>query len=326
MKAKEGFIRFSTIVFTIIVVIALAILFNIYKKNYFNDFTKAVTNQQAETKLTRDSKVKYSKSNSYKIENKQFNDAIFYKEIDVEPDTPYRISCMVKTENVKCEDPKRDAGAMIWIMDTYEYSVPVTGTSEWQEIELIFNSKNRTKIPVAFRIGGNQNNCIGTAWFSDFKLEKGTKNADTEWNVGCFILKNVDVNIDGQQMKFRTNSEDIRNVYENMLRYKQTAAEISNNKMSVKYDVFEIEEPVTTISYDEEHGYYISPDDTKGLIYDKIKENEYDHVFVVVRMEDEKGEFTIPIKGNWVGLRSNGHLWNRIFNSKNKQKWKHFTV
>lgn len=318
MKSKKGFIGISTIIFTIIVVIILAVLFKIYKHNYYNDFEKAVTEQNAATKLVRDSKEKYSKDDSYKIESTQYNDAIFYKEIEVEPYTPYRVTCMVKTEDVKSEEPKKDAGAMIWILDTYEYSIPVTGTQDWQETELIFNSKNRNKVSIAFRLGGNQNNCTGTAWFSDFKLEKGIKNTDTEWNVGCFILKNIDVTIDGAQRTFAVNREDIKNVYENMERYKTTAATMSNNQMSIKYDIYEIEEPVTTISYDEEHGYYIAPDDTKNLIYDKIKENEYDHVFIVARMEDEQGKYSIPIKGNWVGLRSNGYIWNRIFNCKNK--------
>jgi hypothetical protein len=318
MKSKKGFISISTILFIIFVVATLAMLFRIYKNNCFNDFIKAVTDQEAVTKLSRDSKVKYSKSDSYKIENKQFNDAIFYKQIEVEPNTPYRISCVVKTEDIRSENPKKDAGAMIWIMDSLEYSIPVTGTKDWQEIELIFNSKNRQTVDIAFRLGGNNNNCIGTAWFSDFKLEKGTKHTDTEWNVGCFILKKLDVNIDGVQRSLYVNQEDIKNVYENMERYKNTAAAMSNNLMSVKYDVYEIDEPVTTISYDEEHGYYIDPSDTKDLIYDTIYQNEYDHVFVVARMEDENGVSSIPIKGNWVGLRSNRHIWNRLFNSKNK--------
>ena len=318
MKSKEGFIKISTIVFSIVVISMLIVLYNIYKHNFFNEFTKARTQEYAETKMVRDSKVKYSDMDSYKIENTQYNDAIFYKEIEVEPNTPYKVTCMVKTKNVKKENEQADAGAMIWIMDTYEYSMPVSGTEDWKQIELIFNSKNRNKVSVAFRLGGNQNNCTGTAWFSDFKLEKGIKNTDTEWNVGCFILKNIDVNIEGAQRKFTVNAEDIRNVYENMERYKNTVAEMSNKQMSVKYGIHEIDEPVTTISYDPEHGYYISPNDTKSLIYDLILENEYDHVFVVARMEDERGTYSIPIKGNWVGLRSNGYIWNRIFNCKNK--------
>ena len=51
--------------------------------------------------------------NSYKIENVEYNDSTFYKEIDVEPFTMYKISCMVKTENVKCEIEGEEGGALI---------------------------------------------------------------------------------------------------------------------------------------------------------------------------------------------------------------------
>ena len=87
-----------------------------------------------------------------------------------------------------------------------------------------------------------------------------------------------------------------------MERYKNVATEMSENQMSVTYKIHEIEEPLTTISYEEEHGYYIDPYDTKDLIYDIVQENEYDHIFIVARMEDESGTYSIPIKGNWVGL------------------------
>lgn len=325
MKSKKGFIQVGTIIWTIIVIVVLCVLFKIYKHNYYNDFTKAVT-KQVQTKLVRDSKVKYTKDDSYKIENIEYNDAIFYKEIDVEPNTPYRISCMVKTENVQVKDLKNDAGAMIWIMGTYEYSIPITGTKDWQKIELIFNSKKREKIEIAFRVGGNENECTGTAWFTDFKLEKGTKHTDTQWKVGCFILKNIDVNIDGQQMKFETNKQDIKNVYNNMERYKNTAEGLSDNQMSVEYEIYEIDSPITTISYENEHGYYIAPKDTKDYIYEIAKEKEFDHIFVVARMEDEAGTMSIPIEGNWVGLRSNGYVWCWIFYHKNQQRWKYRAV
>jgi hypothetical protein len=48
--------------------------------------------------------VKYSKSSSYKIENKEYNDAMFSMHVEVTPNTPYRVTCMVKTENVENEE------------------------------------------------------------------------------------------------------------------------------------------------------------------------------------------------------------------------------
>ena len=103
-------------------------------------------------------------------------------------------------------------------------------------------------------------------------------------------------------MQFITNSTDIENVYENMERYKTSIEDMSSNQMSITYRIHEIDTPVTTISHEEEHGYYIDPVNTKDIIYDLVKENEYDHIFVVARMEDETGTYSIPINGNWVGL------------------------
>ena len=119
-------------------------------------------------------------------------------------------------------------------------------------------------------------------------------------------------------MKFQTNKQDIKNVYDNMERYKNTAEVLSNHKMSVKYEIHEIKQTIDSISYEEEHGYYIAPIDTKDFIYDISKEKEYDHIFVVARMEDEAGTMSIPINGNWVGLRCNGYVWGGLFYYQNK--------
>ena len=37
-------------------------------------------------------------------------------------------------------------------------------------------------------------------FFSDFKLEEGVKDNTNTWNVACFIIKNVDVMIDGEEV------------------------------------------------------------------------------------------------------------------------------
>ena len=301
MKNQKGAIRIGSTILTIILLIILVLCFNMYKANYFNGFEKAATKQVA-TEFSRDSKIKYSEYNSYKLENIEYNDTTFYKEIEVEPNTPYRISCMVKTENVKCEIEGQDGGVTIGLLDTTEYSEPIIGTNDWQYVEYMFNSRNRKKVKISFRLGGNENNCIGTAWFSDIKLEKGIPNEDTNWNIGCFIIKELNVNIEGEQYNLKTNSEDIRNVNLNMERYKEDCYNFSNKEMTVNYEILEIDTPITTITYSDEHGYYLSYYDVKDEIYDIVKQKQYDHIFVVCRMEDEEGKTSIPINGNWIGL------------------------
>lgn len=303
MKKQSGRTSIASIVLTIVLLIILVITFNYFRASYFNGFEKAVI-KNADTKFTRDSKITTSKEKSYKIENNNFNDATFYKEIEVEPNTPYRISCMVKTENVVCENEHEDGGAVIGILDTTEYSEPIKGTNDWQKIEYMFNSKNRDKVKISFRLGGNNANCTGKAWFTDLKVEKGTKRTDTDWNIGCFIIKNVDVTIDGKEYSFKTNLEDIENVRLNLARYKDTCYTFSNKKLNINYEMIEIDEPVTRASYSEEHGYYFDYSDVKDLVYKTAVQKNFDHIIVVARMENDAGTLTIPIKDNWIGLGS----------------------
>lgn len=331
MKKQRGSIRIGAILTVIMLIIVLTISFNKYKENYFNGFEKAVSKQNANTIFIRDDEIKYSNNDSYKIENNEFNDAVIYKEIEVEPNTMYKISCMVKTENVKCKTPKNDGGVSIGILETTEYSKTIEGTNDWQYVEFMFNSKNRDKVKISFRLGGNQNDCTGTAWFSDFKLEKGTPNKDYDWKMGCFVIKELNVNIDGKQYKFNINLEDLENIRLNLERFKDDCFEFSGEKMNVSYDILEVNIPVNTISYSDEHGYFISYLDVKNIIYDTVKEKEYDHVFVISRMEDEEGTLTIPIYDNWIGLGSMdmygiGYSTIRINKNSNRYTYKYDIV
>lgn len=304
MRNQKGHIKVGTILLTIFLIIILIKSFNVLKENYFNGFEKAVRDPSTQTVFSRDSKIKYSENSSYKIKSVEYEDATFYKEIEVQPNTPYKISCMVKTQDVNCEDKNKDGGVTIGLLETTEYSKPITGTNDWQYVEYMFNSRDRDKVKISFRLGGNSNNCTGTAWFSDFKLEKGTPNIDTKWNIGCFIIKELNVNIDGKQYKFNINSQDIENAKLNIARYKEDCYNFSNKKMTVDYEIIEVEEPITDITYSKEHGYYLSYENIRDLVYEIAKQKEFDHIFVICRMENEDGTLSIPIKENWIGLGS----------------------
>ena len=51
--------------------------------------------------------------------------------------------------------------------------------------------------------------------------------------------------------------------------------------------MFEIDKPIETISYTEEYGYYVSANNVKDLINNYIEAEEYDHIFVVVRLGND---------------------------------------
>lgn len=211
---------------------------------------------------------------------------------------------------------KNNGGAHISIVESVESSKSITGTNDWQELEFIFDSKNRETIQIGFRLGGNETNSKGTVWFSDFKLEEGIKNESNNWNVACFIMKNIDTKLDnGQQLKLNMELKDIESVKSNMQRFTSSCKSLSDGKMTAQYDIYEIEEPIKTITYSEEYGYYVDSSDVEDIIIPYLEKEEYDYIFVAVRLGDLDKNIEIPIY-DWIGLRRNGFTRSRIFNYK----------
>lgn len=176
-KYKRKKSLMGRILYIILLIFLLWMVYKLYDRyslNNFNDFTRAEQKKNS-AEFVRDNEVKYSDKKSYKISLKQDNDAMFYKTVKVKPNTPYKVSCMVKTQDVKTKKEVSEGGAHICIADTVEKSKSITGTNDWQKLEFIFNSKNRTSVDIGFRVGGNEDDCTGTAWFSDFKIELGSR-------------------------------------------------------------------------------------------------------------------------------------------------------
>lgn len=304
-------IKIVNITSWIIIIIILILAFNFYKHNNFNEFIRSEMNLHT-SEFKRDSEIKYSKTDSYRITSNTKNDATIYKKVKVEKNTPYKVTCMVKTENVIPENEISGVGAQISIIGTTEKSIAITGTQEWQKIEMIFNSKDREEVDIGFRLGGYLGECTGTAWFSDFTFEEGTLSQNNNWRFACFIFENTDVTINGKNVKLSMTDTDIFDIRDTMKRFRTTIREISNSKIIADYDTYIVREPINKLSYDQEFGYYVSAEDIENSIKDIVKENEYDHIFVVIRLGDEEHKNDIQIN-DWIGLRFNGLLWHRIF-------------
>lgn len=149
----------GNIIFGIFIIIILAIFYLFFEKYNFNDYEKSEYYAN-KTNFTRDNSVKYLENASYKLQSKEYNDAIFYKTIKLQKNTVYKVTCMVKTENIQTEKDSSIAGAQISVVDTTERSKSITNTSDWQKIELLFDSKDREEIKVGFRLGGYDDNCM----------------------------------------------------------------------------------------------------------------------------------------------------------------------
>ena len=298
-KINVKAIIYYTIMITIIIVAWI-----IYSKYNFYDYTKAIR-EEGKTSFTRDFATKYSKDNSYKIENKVFIDSMFYKKIKVNPNTPYKVTCMVKTENVVNKENKASGGAQIAINDTTECSRSLSGTNDWTELTFMFNSNNRSEIEIGFRLGGYEEYSKGIAWFSDFKIEEGKPDTDNNWKMACFIIENIDLNVNNKNIKLSMTNDDIYTIESNMNRLQSSLKELSANKMDMTYEIIRIEDPLTTISYDPENEYYVDPDDAKPLIDKYITQNEYDYIYVAVRLGNLNQSSDILVH-DWIGLRSYG--------------------
>lgn len=254
-----------------------------YKENNFHDFVRSETNLYT-SKFKRDESVKCNNNASYKIESPDYNDAMFYKNVKLEKNQPYKVTCMVKTKDVEPKEEKSGVGAQIAIEGTTERSVAISGTQDWQKIEFIFDSKNREEINLGFRLGGYLGDVKGEAWFSDFSIEEGIAANDNSWKFACFIFEQTDVNLNGNQINLQVTQTDVRDI-ENMIKSFETTCEVlSQGKMHAKCDTYHINTPLAKLSYDDEFGYYVAPEDVEEQVKDTISNNDYDHIFVIVRL------------------------------------------
>ena len=280
-KTIQGKITyFLTLIFLLIL---LYFAYQYYQTNNFNNFIRSETNLYT-SEFKRDNEVKYSKQRSYKISSQEYNDAMFYKTIGVEKNQPYKVSCMVKTEGVVAEEDKTGVGAQISIEGTTERSIAIQGNTEWQKIELIFNSKDREEINIGFRLGGYLGEAKGQAWFSELKLEEGIAEQDNEWKFACFIFKTTDVNIDNKEVKLNVTNSDIRDIKDTIRRFASSCKNLSDGKMTAEYDIYEIDTPINQLSYDNEFAYYVAPENIEGQIEETISNGDYDHIFAIVRL------------------------------------------
>ncbi len=306
--------KIANIITWIILIAVFVSAFNFYKNNNFNEFVRSEINLHT-SEFKRDDKIKYGKSNSYRIKSEIANDATFYKTVKVQKNTPYKVTCMVKTENVIPENNTAGIGAQISVIGTTEKSVAITGTQDWQRIEMIFNSKNREEVNIGFRLGGYLGNCTGTSWFSDFSLEEGTISEGKNWKFACFIFENTDVIVDNKEIKISMSDSDISDIRSTIKRFETTTRELSQNKMTANCDIYKVQEPINKLSYDKEFGYYVAAEDVEKSIKDIVNQNDYDHIFAIIRLGNEEYKNDIQIN-DWIGLRVNGLLWNRVFKYK----------
>ena len=96
------------------------------------------------------------------------NDVRLCQDIDVEPDSYYRISCDIKACGVS-----DGGGANVSVAGTMAASEPITGDADWQRTELVGKTgHDQHTMTVCMRLGGYGSLSSGEAWFKGFSVTK----------------------------------------------------------------------------------------------------------------------------------------------------------
>ena len=102
------------------------------------------------------------------ITNPVQNDVRLCQDIDVEPDSYYRISCDIKACGVS-----DGGGANVSVAGTMAASEPITGDADWRRAELVGKTgQDQHTMTVCMRLGGYGSLSSGEAWFKDFSVTK----------------------------------------------------------------------------------------------------------------------------------------------------------
>ena len=110
-------------------------------------------------------------SKSVRISLATPNDARWIQSVTVQPNTEYRLSGWIKTENVAHSSGPVDAGANLSVYDTWDHTTGLIGTNGWTNVSMTLNTGSSSQIIVAARLGYWSGTTTGTAWFDELRLE-----------------------------------------------------------------------------------------------------------------------------------------------------------
>jgi putative membrane-bound dehydrogenase-like protein len=105
---------------------------------------------------------------SIRIESTEGSDTSYFTRVALEPNTTYRLSAWIKTENLKGA-----RGAQLNLHEAQgidgSKTPAISGTKDWTRVESIFNSGGHTELTINCLFGG-WGRSTGVAWFDDIEL------------------------------------------------------------------------------------------------------------------------------------------------------------
>ena len=90
--------------------------------------------------------------------------------------------------------------------------------------------------------------------------------------------------INQKQIKLQVTGNDVRDITNTINLFETSCNNLSNGKMTADCDIYQIDTPLSKLSYDNEFGYFVGAEDIEDQIKDTIAAHDYDHIFAIVRL------------------------------------------
>ena len=111
--------------------------------------------------------VAHTGKNSVKLHSDAGSDTSWFVDVKVTPNTEYRLSGWIKTDNV--QRVGEALGALLNVHGTDYKTQAITGTNDWTKVHVDFNSGSMTSVSINCLLGG-WGHAKGTAWYDDIEL------------------------------------------------------------------------------------------------------------------------------------------------------------
>lgn len=220
--------------------------------------------------------------------------------IDVEPNTTYKFSAMVKYSDFKAEpgaENKKGAFICVNALESghsyLQARSECTKSSKWKKLECTFTTPAKIKGDYILYLynGESKGNCKGAAYFSDIKLEKAK--LTNKWNMLAVVCKNVDAKAqkNGKIINYKNSIDNkgityIKKILNGLDKEVKT---MSEGLMRVAdMDIVVIDEPISKLEFMETGGNCLTTDlDFLSEILDKyIKKNYYHQIIAIAPLDD----------------------------------------
>lgn len=257
---------------------------------------------------------------SVKVVNSQYTTSYVTKDFKVEPNSHYRASIMAKNENHQpLSTAAGESGAKFGVPGEYLPGTPCYSGSDWKKLTFEFDTKeDQTTYTLALWNGVMGADCMGTAYFSDFRLEKSEVEKTNEWNALVVVFKNIAAPVEtgGRKYTYKDslNDNDVKYMGKIIRQMYTSIPRLSDERWKISaVDVYGVDTPITNLETYGKKSYCIDYyDSTVRKELDALMESAYqnsgrtyDQIIIISPILGELSE-------EWLGLGGSDYYGTRI--------------